>query len=187
MGRDTLEQYTLFDMEEEENEVDDITTHQCKECKKIKPIRSFNTKKVLTPYKKEGTPYPVRRNSDEGGVQLFALFNTCRSCDAIGRAGRHARERLYGKPAKDYCCPLCTRNEEQIRNSQVVVDKDYNVYKRNLDISVWQLDHDHKTEKFRGWLCKKCNTGLGNFGDSIEGLKKAIRYLEGDSNDSKRI
>ena len=39
------------------------------------------------------------------------------------------------------------------------------------------LDHDHKTNKFRGWLCMKCNVGLGNFNDNIEGLEMAMRYL----------
>lgn len=42
----------------------------------------------------------------------------------------------------------------------------------------WQLDHDHPTGEFRGWLCMKCNTGLGIFGDNIEGLQKAIDYLK---------
>ena len=39
------------------------------------------------------------------------------------------------------------------------------------------LDHDHETGKFRGWLCVNCNTGLGKFGDNIAGLEKAIEYL----------
>lgn len=40
------------------------------------------------------------------------------------------------------------------------------------------LDHCHKTGSFRGWLCNKCNTGIGMLGDSLEGLKLAISYLE---------
>ena len=40
------------------------------------------------------------------------------------------------------------------------------------------LDHCHISELFRGWLCSDCNTGLGFFGDSIEGLMNAVRYLE---------
>ena len=39
------------------------------------------------------------------------------------------------------------------------------------------LDHDHDTGKFRGWLCHRCNTNLGRFGDSEAGLLKALEYL----------
>lgn len=41
----------------------------------------------------------------------------------------------------------------------------------------WVLDHDHKTNKFRGWICDRCNTGLGKLGDDLEGLIKAVKYL----------
>lgn len=40
------------------------------------------------------------------------------------------------------------------------------------------LDHSHTTYEFRGWLCSKCNVGMGNLGDTIEGLQKAIDYLK---------
>ena len=40
------------------------------------------------------------------------------------------------------------------------------------------LDHCHVTGIFRGWLCNRCNLGLGALGDSIESLKKALAYLE---------
>jgi hypothetical protein len=38
-------------------------------------------------------------------------------------------------------------------------------------------DHDHKTKKFRGFLCINCNQGLGKFFDNIELLECAIKYL----------
>jgi len=41
----------------------------------------------------------------------------------------------------------------------------------------WCMDHDHDTEKFRGWLCDPCNTGIGKLGDNIEGLERALDYL----------
>lgn len=43
------------------------------------------------------------------------------------------------------------------------------------------LDHDHKTGKFRGWLCSSCNQGLGRFKDNPELLTRAATYLTVDS------
>ena len=38
-------------------------------------------------------------------------------------------------------------------------------------------DHDHETCEFRGWLCDPCNRGLGQCGDTLEGLLKRVNYL----------
>lgn len=40
-----------------------------------------------------------------------------------------------------------------------------------------QLDHCHETKIFRGWLCRSCNLGLGQLGDTLEGVEKALAYL----------
>lgn len=40
-----------------------------------------------------------------------------------------------------------------------------------------QLDHCHETGKFRGWLCKECNISIGNLGDNIHGMVRAIKYM----------
>jgi hypothetical protein len=41
----------------------------------------------------------------------------------------------------------------------------------------WCLDHDHADDSFRGWLCDKCNTGIGKLGDNMEGIVCALNYL----------
>lgn len=38
-------------------------------------------------------------------------------------------------------------------------------------------DHDHKTGHFRGWICFRCNSGIGLLGDMIEGVSAAADYL----------
>lgn len=40
------------------------------------------------------------------------------------------------------------------------------------------FDHNHKTGKFRGWLCNDCNIALGRLGDTKKGVLKLLRYLE---------
>jgi len=40
------------------------------------------------------------------------------------------------------------------------------------------FDHDHETNAFRGWLCYQCNTSIGNLGDNLEGIMRAVKYLE---------
>jgi len=39
------------------------------------------------------------------------------------------------------------------------------------------LDHCHESEVFRGWLCDRCNRGIGVLGDTLESLEKALKYL----------
>ena len=46
------------------------------------------------------------------------------------------------------------------------------------------IDHDHKSGKVRGVLCRTCNSGLGFFKNSPKLLRSAISYLK-RSNDEK--
>lgn len=46
------------------------------------------------------------------------------------------------------------------------------------------VDHDHKTNLVRGLLCVSCNVGLGLMGDSINGLRRSIAYLNNAENRS---
>jgi hypothetical protein len=47
-----------------------------------------------------------------------------------------------------------------------------------------QVDHDHRTSRNRGLLCRFCNLVLGNARDNILVLERSIQYLKkyGDTN-----
>ena len=57
-------------------------------------------------------------------------------------------------PPKPICCDACGG----------VTDKLY-------------IDHDRLKMKFRGWLCRTCNTGIGMAGDNIKGVMRQLNYL----------
>jgi hypothetical protein len=58
--------------------------------------------------------------------------------------------------AQDWACAICRK-----------------IPKTKLD-----TDHCHKTGKYRGMLCKGCNTALGKFKDNPALLERAIVYLK---------
>ena len=43
------------------------------------------------------------------------------------------------------------------------------------------VDHCHKTGQVRGLLCFDCNLALGRVGDSLEGIRRFVQYLEATS------
>ncbi len=44
------------------------------------------------------------------------------------------------------------------------------------------LDHNHKTGKFRGWLCSNCNTTIGLVHEDIRKLDAIKQYLIDNEN-----
>lgn len=42
----------------------------------------------------------------------------------------------------------------------------------------FHVDHCHQSGRVRGLLCHNCNTGIGLLGDGLQGINKALTYLE---------
>ena len=61
---------------------------------------------------------------------------------------------------------------EHIEALKLIQGKRCAICRVELDLS---LDHDHSTGKVRGWLCRRCNCGLGMIGEN--NLESAINYL----------
>ena len=89
----------------------------------------------------------------------------CKSCMKSLQDERDEVRKTVDDPPNDHLCHICLKSKD-------------NVIGGNRTSSPWVLDHCHKTKKFRGWLCHKCNRSLGGFDDSIETLQRAIDYLE---------
>lgn len=108
---------------------------------------------------KENTEFSFYKNRfTDDGHRLMTNTN-CRDCQKMRSKERtHIKKQFknikppeYGEP-----CECCGKP----------------VYRN------WQLDHCHDTGEFRGFLCKQCNTGLGNLGDNLSSILLAVEYLK---------
>lgn len=100
--------------------------------------------------------FHIANSCKSGKVHLKGI---CVECDNHHRGTRRTlrRKHFHNKPDK---CDCCGRSESESKSGSL------------------HLDHCYKTGKLRGWLCPQCNSGIGKLDDSVEGLKKAIAYLE---------
>ena len=89
------------------------------------------------------------------GMQNFAtgdryMDNVCRECKrGLTKSSQAATGSEPGTP-----CACCGRMKKR------------------------HLDHDHATDQLRGFICQSCNHGLGHLGDDIEGIQRALAYLQ---------
>lgn len=90
----------------------------------------------------------------------------CLDCTSKLNTVRTKLRKENKPPSEGYICPICLGNEEQSKR------------KGGKGSGTWCCDHDHKTHKFRGYLCHSCNRALGGFKDDVEIMKRAIEWLE---------
>ncbi|MAE82696.1 MAG: hypothetical protein CMB80_08180 [Flammeovirgaceae bacterium] len=98
----------------------------------------------------------------------------------------------YRLRANTYCDPCAKATRKEVDEIKKVLLKDHPrpEYGESCDLcgkpvwkekdgikNSWQCDHEHGKIKFRGWICKPCNTGLGKIGDSPETVIKVLYYL----------
>ena len=102
--------------------------------------------------------FSIRNNKNE-------KRNDCRKCHTVNKKLIRRLQKEHTYPDKDYKCPCCNRTAEEVEDMF-------------SNRRAWALDHDHKTGKFRGWICSYCNIGLANFNDDPIAMKRAIEYLQ---------
>jgi len=118
----------------------------------------------------------------ENKLELFVETRVCRICSVEKPIDRfHKRHKSPTNTTRDSRCMACCNEGREWRRKE---RKKYEHLDTGLchccgrKIKSLHFDHDHKTGKYRGFLCHFCNTGIGKLGDDIEGVTRALRYLE---------
>ena len=89
----------------------------------------------------------------------------CKKCNAILVKERKILREKYGCAKPYHICPICGKDEDSL------------IGVGGKKSSPFALDHNHKTKKFRDFLCHNCNRAIGCFNEDVEILFKAIEYL----------
>lgn len=89
----------------------------------------------------------------------------CKACARELMIAREKAKLTAPKIPENHVCPICNRTEEQVRN------------RGGKKSGSWCCDHNHTTGEFRGWICHDCNRGIGNLGDDIDRLRRAMEYI----------
>ena len=103
---------------------------------------------------------------DSGGKKLRSW---CKKCDKEVNKEREQVRKTAPPIPVNHVCPICNMDENELNKK---------IQFRTKKVSPWVADHDHKTKLFRGWICRKCNMGLGNFNDDVDRLKNAIDWVK---------
>lgn len=141
-----------------------------REYEKTPKRRAYKRRYQATPQWKEANRVRARVRYHREDVRARHQTPEAKIARAVTHSNRNAQRGHY-KPVdpttirpipQNGLCECCLANP----------GKETHYTRRTLS-----LDHDHKTGKFRGWICYRCNIGFGYLGDSLERLKLGVTYF----------
>ena len=123
----------------------------------------------------------ILKLSQDKGSNPFASTmprKICSYCDKRKNLKSFPKHSMY-KDNLDARCRSCVKKHSKVRgklHKKAPIKPEVCECCGKIPIQ-WCLDHDHSDDTFRGWICTKCNTGLGKLGDNLDGVIKAVNYL----------
>ncbi len=153
-----------------------MKSKKCSKCGKRRLLKFYNKKSSS----KDGLGYTCKDCNKEYQSKYRGLhgaksreYARLRRIRLPDEYFKYSIRDLYGMEPEDYqellsdqkgLCAICG-NKESARS------------RRDGKVKRLAVDHNHKTGNNRGLLCGKCNMALGSFGDNVDLLKSAIKYL----------
>ena len=121
-----------------------------------KRIQSWYMKEIQKECIRCEHSYPI--NHFEKKRHEKNIRNVCKACRTYNNAKTRSLKKkwlkIHKKPEVGHPCACCGNTKRRL-----------------------VFDHCHETEQFRGWICNRCNTAIGQLGDNLKGVMNAVRYL----------
>ena len=126
---------------------------------------------------------PRRTVTPDGLMECFE----CRELRPLAEYYRRPTPNKWGTVNYDSRCDTC-RKKRQVALRHGISIKQYDDLLCRTggtcgicgsQLAKPNIDHCHNSRRLRGVLCSRCNSGIGQFLDSPELLRKAAEYLEG--------
>lgn len=127
------------------------------------------------------------QNVGKGGECLLCEKEQRRNKTPETKAAEAAYQREWRKKNPDKCRDILMRYKYDLEpeglrtlldsqnNRCSICEKEFSF--DSIDTKPY-IDHCHQSEKIRSALCMKCNSGLGQFEDDGDRLRKAANYLD---------
>ena len=140
-------------------------TKICPKCKKELPITGFSS----NAYRKDGVSYTCGKCEQKRRKKHYDINkeNPVWLKKQKDRAFKSRLHHYFDITIDEY------DNMIELQNGVCAICGQIETNGRRLSV-----DHNHGTGKIRELLCRKCNTGLGQFNDDAKLLKIAIQYLK---------
>lgn len=157
--------------------VDPDQTKRCRKCGEVKSLLSFYAHRGTADRRAnycDECQKQARREWSAKNADRVREHNARRPPEAKRRDHRQWWLRLYDLTPAQYAdlldaqggvCAVCLQAERYIDA-------------RTGEPRRLAVDHDHVKGHVRGLLCGRCNRSLGQFGDSVEVLERAVEYLK---------
>lgn len=139
---------------------------KCNVCLQDKPLTDF---------------YPVTRGSEVRRTYCKACFKSQiqkwkqQNPERYRETARRSNKKNYLKRYLSFAYGLTLEQYHELYRKH---NGKCAIYRKQEVISRLSIDHDHKTGKIRGLLCRTCNSGIGLFQESKDLIQKAFLYLE---------
>lgn len=146
----------------------------CRACRKLRYAERADAERERDRGRKSTPSYREAAKRRGSAYRARIIANPDAAAAVSRRNRRSGLLRRYGISVERYeallasqcgCCACCGRLDVG-RTGPLA---------RGLHLLV---DHDHVTGEVRGLVCHKCNVGIGALGDTVEGVKRALAYLE---------